>query len=536
MDKIFYNGDIETMAGRRASAVAIAGDRIAYVGSDEGALKLAGPQTQAIDLKGAFVVPGFTDSHIHTLNTAQDQGRLDLRGVSSVEEIVERGKAYIAERNLPQGEWVVGWGFNHNTFDEVRLPSKEDLDSISTAHPILAVRVCGHIATANSLALEAGGVTKDTVIEGGEIDLGADGEVTGVLRETAIGGVYGAMPGIDAERAAEMLASVTASMAKAGLTAVHSDDFGSIGGWENLYAAVKECADKGELKLRIYEECNCSSPKDVEHLANLGIRSGVGDGDLRAVNVKIVADGSLGAGTAYMLDDYADAPGERGIPIYSAEELAALVTAAHNAGFNVACHCIGDATLAMYLDAVEAAQAANPKPLKHRVVHCQIGSRALYERMAALNVGADIQPPFTATDWPIVAARVGEAKEKESYAWKTLLDMGIRLEGGSDSPVEPFDPIWGIFCAVTRSDRDGSEAWLPEERLTVNEAIALYTTGPAYFAGSEADTGTIAAGKYADMAVLDASLYEVKPEAIKDVKVRLTIKGGQVTYTDGTLV
>jgi predicted amidohydrolase YtcJ len=531
MDKVLLNGNIETMAGRRVSALAIQNGRIAYAGSDEGALALIDSGTEKIDLLGCFAMPGFTDSHMHTLNTGQDMARLDLRGAKSVEEIVERGRSYISERNIPEGQWIVGFGFNHNTFGEIRLPRKEDLDKISDRHPILASRVCGHIATMNSLAIKLSGATMETEVPGGELDK-ENGELTGVIRENALSLAYSAMPELGRDQVESLLREATAALAASGLTAVHSDDLSSAG-WADLMEAARSLSEKGQLGVRIYEECQGPTLEAIEGLSRLGVKTGYGNDEFQAVNIKILADGSLGAATAYLREGYADAPGERGIPIYAQSELDELVEAAHEAGFAVACHCIGDGALEMYLNALEKAIAKNPRPLRNRVVHCQIGSKELYEKMAALNVAADIQPPFQPTDAPIAERRVGAERAKESYAWKSLLETGIRLAGGSDSPVEGFSPLWGIYCAATRKDGSGAPSWMPEQKLTVKEAAELYTTGPAWLSASEHTSGTLETGKFADLVVLSEDIFAIDPERIKDVNVLLTIKGGQATYAGG---
>ena len=208
-----------------------------------------------------------------------------------------------------------------------------------------------------------------------------------------------------------------------------------------------------------------------------------------------------------------------------------MVALCHAAGLQVACHAIGDGACEAFVNAVEKAMIRDPKPLCHRVVHCQFGDEALYRRMAALGMGADIQPAFVPSDAPLLPSRVGAERAKTSYAWKTLLDLGVVLGGGSDTPVEDLSPLWGIHCAVNRpASHTDNTPFLPEQALTVEEAVALYTTGPARLAGAEQDLGTLEAGKWADLVVLDQDIFTVPKETIKDIPVALTMVGGRVSF------
>jgi predicted amidohydrolase YtcJ len=207
-----------------------------------------------------------------------------------------------------------------------------------------------------------------------------------------------------------------------------------------------------------------------------------------------------------------------------------MVCLSHEAGLQVAFHAIGDAALEQCISAVEKVMERDPKPLRHRIVHCQIGNQKLYERMASLGMGADIQPPFTASDAPLVDPRLGKKRMQESYAWKMLQDAGVLLGGGSDSPVEAYEPLWGIYCAVTREDGHGAPPWMPEQCLTIEEAVELYTKGPAQLALQEAHSGTLEAGKLADLVVLDRDIFRIPSEEIIKLRIELTMMGGQITY------
>ncbi len=536
MDQIFVNGNIYTMAGRRVEALAIQGGRIAWAGSARGALALQTADTKVMDLGGRCVLPGFCDSHMHMLLSGVGFHRLDLRGVRSPEELAERGRAYLRERQIPPGEWVIGYGFDHNLFADPKLPDGRVAEAISAVHPVLLDRVCGHVGTANRLALQAAGYTPETVIPGGELDRDEAGVLTGVIRETALDRMKTCIPKLSQTQVEELLREAGEQFAACGITGVHSDDLGPEGtDWDTLSAAMEALEARGELRIRIFEDWEAASKKAVQPIINKGFHTGWGHDTLRVCNIKLITDGSLGARTAYLKADYRDDPGNRGIPVYTQKELDELTRLCHQAGLQVAFHAIGDGALEQCVTAVERAMAETPKPLRHRIVHCQIGSEALYRRMAALGMGADVQPPFTVTDGPYVVPRLGKERAREAYAWKTLLDWGVLVGGGSDSPVEDYAPLWGIYCAVTRSDGQGAPAWMPEQRLSVEEALALYTRNGAMLALQEAHLGTLEAGKLADLVVLDQDIFTVAPAEILKTRVLLTMMGGRETFRDGTI-
>jgi predicted amidohydrolase YtcJ len=533
VNQIFINGNIYTMTGRRVEALAIQGGRIAWSGSAEGALALKTVDTRVTDLGGRCVLPGFCDSHMHMLLSGVGFHRLDLRGVRSPEELVERGQAYIRARDIAPGEWVIGYGFDHNLFPKPELPDGRIAEAISQVHPVLLDRVCGHVGTANRLALQKADYTSKTMIPGGELDRDEAGALTGVIRETALDRMKTFIPRLTQAQVEALLREAGERFAACGLTSVHSDDLGPEGtDWDTLSAAMKALEERGELRIRIFQEWEAASVENLQPIIGKGVYTGWGSETLRVCNIKLITDGSLGARTAYLREEYTDDSGNRGIPVYTQEALDELTLLCHRAGLQVAFHAIGDGALEQCVTAVERAMAQDPKPLRHRIVHCQIGSEALYRRMAALGMGADVQPPFTVTDSPHVAPRLGAERARTSYAWKTLLDLGVMVGGGSDSPVEDFAPLWGIYCAVTRSDGEGAPPWMPEQRLSVEQALAIYTQNGAMLACQEADLGTLEAGKLADLVVLDRDICAIDPEEIPNARVLLTMMGGRETFRD----
>ena len=528
MDTIFYNGIVHTMAGRSATAVAVRNGRIALVGSDREALSLATPDTRCIDLRGRCVLPGFTDSHMHLLHTGMNAHRLDLSGVRSIRELIQRGREYIARNHPEPGEWIIGGGFDQNRFDEPVLPDGAVAEAISQEHPVILDRICGHVGAGNKKALALAGFDESTRIPGGILEKDEQGHLTGIVWEAAMDRLRHASPRLNRRQVEQLVLETGHRMAEVGLTGVHSDDLGSEGtDWMTLKAAFDDLSQRGECPVRLFEEWLAPRKEQLAQILEAGLRSGDGDDWLRLCNVKLLADGSLGAQTAYLRQPYQDAPETRGIPVYTQQELEEMVSLCHSHDLQVACHCIGDGACEQFVNAVEKAMAADPKPLIHRVVHCQFGDLALYRRMAALGMGADVQPAFVPTDFVIAAQRMGE-RIRESYAWKTLLECGVLVGGGSDSPVEPFSPLWGIHCAVNRPGAGG--CFRPEERLNVEQAVAMYTVTPARLAGRQRELGTLEAGKLADLTVLDRDIFRVAPEEIQKLQVEYTMVGGRFSY------
>ena len=529
MDLILYHGVIHTMAGRTVSALAVQNGRIALAGTDDAALSLRTPETLLYDLGGRCVLPGFTDSHMHLLHTGLGLHRLDLRGVTSPEELIARGRAYVETHPLAEDEWVVGYGFDHNLFDPPVLPGREVADAISLCHPVVLDRVCGHVGAGNTRALALAGFDRHTVIPGGSLDVDDQGALTGVVREAALDRLKQASPRLSQDQVERLVEQAGACLSAAGITAVHSDDLGPEGTlWSTLSAAFQALAERNACPVRLWEEWEAPRPTQLQEVLDGGLTSGQGTPWLRLCNVKLLGDGSLGARTGYLRAAYSDDPGNCGIAVYTQAEMDEMVSLCHTHDLQVACHCIGDGACEEFVSAVERAMAADPKPLHHRVVHCQIGDAALYRRMAALGMGADVQPTFVPSDAPLIQPRLGD-RAKECYAWRTLLECGVLVGGGSDSPVEDFSPLLGIHCAVNRPDGMGG-VWHPEERLTVEQAVRLYTVHPALLAGAQAELGTLEAGKLADLVVLDRDIFDVDPLDIQHLTVECTMVGGRFTF------
>lgn len=531
IDSIFTGGIVHTLVGAPAQAVAVRGGKIAAVGSDEEILALAGPGTKRYPLAGRCLIPAFNDSHCHFLQTGVVRRSLDLRGAKSVEEIVERGRRYVAETRPPEGAWVMGYGFDHNQFAAPRMPTRADADAISSRHPVLLDRVCGHVGTVNSAALAALGYDESTRFPGGELGTGPDGKLDGTLTETALDHCRARIPMPGVTETKRIIRDMSAHLNAMGIVSVQSDDLMSAS-LDTLMTAFAELEAENACTIRVWEEVEAPRLPQLEQFLARGLRSGDGGEHFKIGNIKLITDGSLGARTASLRAGYADDPANTGVPVYRDAELDEVVLRAHTAGMQVAFHVIGDAALAQCICAVERAQAQNSRELRHRIVHCQIGDAELYRRIARAEICADIQPPFVYTDAPLVAPLLGEARAAQSYAWKTLLELGVPLGGGSDSPVETFDPLWGIYCAVTRAEASGRYpgGWLPEQKLTAEQALRVYTQGGAYLSFEETSKGTIEPGKLADFTVLNKDILAVPPEQIPELQVEMTVIGGRVCY------
>lgn len=525
------NGKIYTLEGFTAEAVAVSGEKIAAIGSTEEILKLCSSTTEIINLSGRCLLPGFNDSHMHFIAYGMLFDRIDLKNVTSIEEIINVGRKFIKQERKEAGAWIIGYGFDQNLFPEKTLPQKGDIDKISDVHPILVDRICGHVGAANTLALETVGVTKDTVIEGGIIGKDEHGNLTGVLYEAALDWFKSCIPKPETEKIKDVIKKTAKEALALGLTSIQTDDLETTG-FDTMLEAYQSLDEEGELTIRINEEIQAARPEKLQRLLDTGLRTGSGSNYFRIGNVKLLIDGSLGAGTAGMRQGYSDDQDNKGVLVYSQEELNEIVGMAHHAGMQIAFHAIGDAAIELCINAVEKAMKDETKQLRHRIVHCQIADENLFIRMARLGIGADIQPSFVASDYKIVESKIGEERGSKSYAWKTMLNCGVHLGGGSDCPVEDCNPIFGIYFAVNRQDSEGEPigGWLPFEKLSALEAVKLYTIDAAYLSFEENIKGTIKEGKLADMIVLSEDIFEVKPEKIKDIEVLLTMVGGKIQY------
>jgi predicted amidohydrolase YtcJ len=530
VDLILYNGTVLTLDPARpeATAVAVAGGRIAAVGGDADILKRAGAATRRIDLAKAFVMPGLTDSHGHVTSLGEQLGSIDVHGVASVREIAARvrERAHAAQ---PPGEWIVGRGWDQNLWEERQFPDHRPLDEASPDRPVCLRRVDGHAAWANLAALKAARITRATPDPaGGTIVRDAQGEPTGVFVDNAMGLVEAAEPRPSRDRIKSWIAAALKRCASAGLTEIHDASVSK----EQL-AAYRDLADEGALPLRVYLMWNGTSP-DSPVDAMLAEAPFVNYRDrltLRAV--KLMVDGAMGSRGAVFFDDYSDAKGTRGLFVTPPEEITRRTTLALRRGYQVCTHAIGDRGIREVLDAYDKALQAVPgSDRRLRIEHVQCVRQADLADFKRLGIIASMQPSHATSDMPWAEDRVGIDRGRGLYAWRWVLGAGIPIAGGSDFPVDPEAPLIGIHSAVTRQDRNDRPAggWHPGQRMTLDEALAAYTTGAAYAAFEEKEKGRIAPGFLADLTILREDLRTIPPERIDDVAVRATLVGGRFAY------
>jgi len=499
----------------KAEAIAIQNGRIVAVGSNEEVREYIGKQTRVIDAKNKTIVPGFVDCHVHMTGFGHFLHTLNLRNVESVKEMQQKLREYVQKN--PERSWILGGRWDQDRFVEKRYPTRWDLDGAVADKPVFLIRVCGHLGIANSRALQLAGISKETTIESGKIDLDeASGEPNGILRENALELVWKAIPKPSSKQLEEACISACKKAVKAGLTCVHW----IIGSAQEI-RIIQKLFLNGKLPLRVYLGISADL---LDQLVDLGLLTGFGNDMVKIGFVKIFADGSLGARTAALKEPYSDKPETSGIILYTQRKLNRLVSKAHRAGLQLAVHAIGDRAIEAVLKAFENALKKHPrKNHRHRIEHCSVLNPRLIKRMKHLGLIASVQPHFVVSDFWVVT-RVGKDRARWVYPFKTLVKEGLIVTSGSDCPVEPIDPLLGVWAAVTRKS-------FAEENLTVEEALKTYTLNAAYASFDENNKGTIEVGKLADLTVLSDDLFNVPPDEIKRARVEMTIVDGKIVYS-----
>jgi len=530
---IFKNGNIITIDKQCKAEAFSVRDGIFYaVGSNEDICALAEENEAVIDLNGKTVVPGFCDGHMHFLNFAITKDRIDLTNVHSIEDLIQKTKVFIEERNIPKGEWVISRGWNDNHFEEKRPITRYDLDRISTEHPIFFTRVCGHIAAINSKALEILNITGSTLNpEGGIIDK-ANNEPTGILRENALNLVSDYFPPMEKDEIKRLLKAAFNDALKVGLTTIHTDDASHAGSVETLIEAYRELETEAALPLRVTLQLYSPTVDSIKKASALGLKTGVGSSLLKVGPIKLYQDGSLGGRTAAMEENYCDT-NSNGVSIYSQEELNTLTHNAHAAGFQIAIHGIGDRAMNMILASYENINNHFGKgDYRHTLIHCQFTNDKILDKFKLQDVVANVQPSFVMTDYPIVEKAVGTIRSEKSYVWKDILNNNIPVAFSSDAPIESFNPLLGIYAAVTRKDLNGEpiEGWHSNQKLTVLEALRAFTLGTCYMNFEEDLKGSIAPNKVADFVVLSEDILNCCEDKIKSLQVLDTYIGGKKVF------
>jgi predicted amidohydrolase YtcJ len=542
VELLLFNGKVFTAdaRGTTAEAVAVKGNRIVAVGATRD-LRARYAAGREIDLRGRLVTPGFNDAHIHFAGGGLSLLRVNLNGARTLEEAKRRVAERVAESK--PGSWVTGRGWDHTLWGG-RWPTRADLDEVAPRNPVFLQRVDGHVSWANSLALRQAGVTRETQAPaGGEILHDANGEPTGILKETAAGLVARVVPPPDAAEALQGIERALAEARRYGITSIHDNS-----GYETT-KIYRELIRQGRLTVRVAEWQNFED--SVEKLKTQRAEFGTFKDDplrLRLTALKGYVDGTLGSRTAAMLAPFADDPSNSGIPRRPTAELTMMVVERSRAGFQIALHAIGDRANRMALDAFEAAdklrllsglrnsRGAKVAPwMRHRVEHSQVVSPSDFARFRDLEVVASMQPAHAISDKRWAQERLGEYRVLGAYSWHTMRSFGVRVPFGTDWPVEPINPYLGLYAAVTRQSTEGDPAggWWPQERLTIAEAIRCYTAESAYASFEEKEKGQIAPGMLADLVVHTRDLLTVRPEEILQTEAALTVFDGRVVYERG---
>ena len=533
--KLFVNGRIWTgdVLRPKAEAMAVEAGRVLACGSKE-ELSLQFTGAQHISLEGQTVIPGLHDSHMHLVNVGRMMEWVRLNDCTSREEVISKCRAF-ADKN-PDAAMITGRGFLQDLFEDHAMPTRYDLDQVSQSKPVVIVRACGHIAVVNSVLLRMAGIGQGyQFASNGQVDLDANGEPLGILRESAMSLATAHYPKEKREDVHRYIRNAAKAAVASGLTSVQSNDVGNTGneGWDKALGAYQDWIAENPVGLRINHQLLFGSVEgllqfhhwkenDYGHSNNERMSLGP---------VKLMCDGSLGGRTAHMLSPYSDDSTTMGLETLTQEQKNAILSLAHVLGYQMSGHAIGDAAIQGMLNAFESALLATPKKdARPRIIHAQLTTPAQLLQIQRLGVVIDAQPGFVGTDLHIAEKRIGQDRAKSSYAWKTLLDLGVVLAGGSDAPVEPFNPFIGLGCAVTRTDTKGVPigGWLPEQKITIEQTVKMYTYGSAFACFQEREKGRLMKGMLADFVVLDQDIFSIESHRIQDTRAVQTWIGGQL--------
>ena len=526
-DMIIINAQIWTgnIENSRTSAMAIRGDRIMALGTTEQLIPLAGDKTHIIDLQGYFITPGFIDSHVHFLTGGKNLSSVQLRNAGTKEEFISRISAFA--RTQQPGTWITGGDWDHKLWGG-DLPKKEWIDSVTSQNPILINRLDGHMALANSLALELLQINPSTHIADGEIEKYENGQLTGILREEAYYSQLMKIPPSSQEVEEGYALAAMNYVAAQGVTSVHDmNGFHDQAVFERLHA-------EGKLITRIYSSTPLSNWQALKAKIDT---TGYGDKWVRIGGLKGFVDGSLGSHTAAFTRPYSDDPNSVGYFVNSKEDLHQWIHDADLAGLQVMVHAIGDSANHTLLNIYEQVSRENgPRDRRFRIEHAQHLLPEDIPRFAILNVIASMQPYHAIDDGRWAEEVIGHERARTTYAFHSLLKQGAHLTFGSDWFVAPPKPLIGIFAATTRQTLDGEnpEGWMPEQKINVEEALRAYTINAAYASFEENIKGSLEPGKLADFVVLDKDLTSIPPEEIKDVRVMRTYIGGKQVYSNNS--
>ncbi|MDQ3778964.1 MAG: amidohydrolase [Chloroflexota bacterium] len=526
-DLVFLNGPIITVDPDQPTAegVAILGNRISRVGDAAAIRDEIGPSTTVIDLGGRALLPGFNDNHTHPMAFGQALTTIDARPAAAATLSAVQGLFRQAAAENGDGAWLIGRGYDDTRLDIQRHPTRFELDAVTGGQPALLVRTCGHLAVANSAALTLAGITRDSPDpSGGQFDRDADGELTGLLRETARTAIERHAPVPTRSEIKDHLRAAGARFLQQGITSAGEAAIRT----SDELAAYQELAADGELPMRVFTMMLIDDTLDA--MESLGLRTGFGNERLRIGPAKLFQDGSGGGRTAAMSVDYHNDPGNRGITIYEQAELNEKFTRAHKAGFQLSAHAIGDRAITMILDAYETALDAEPRPdHRARIEHCGICTPEILDRMARRGIIAVPQPSFIYELGDSYIKNFTEEQLTLAYPGRAWFDRGIVAAGSSDVPVVDCNPLVNLRSAVTRLTLDGQRMG-PAQGVTIDEAIQMFTHNGAYASFEEQIKGTITAGKLADLVVLDRDPRTIPAEDLPSLKIDVTVSDGQIVF------
>jgi predicted amidohydrolase YtcJ len=526
-DLVITNANIRTMDAKRtvARSMAILNGKIVAIGSVADMKPLIGSRTRVIDAGGKTVIPGFNDAHVHFMETGYQLASVDLRDAKTPQEFVERIRAFAAK--LPKGRWMTGGQWDHENWTPNNLPTAALIDAATPDNPVFINRLDGHMSLANSLAMKLAGVDKTVKdVAGGEIVRDASGNPTGIFKDAAASYIEKVIPLASFEQRLEAAQAATDHAAAVGVTSVQ--DMSANGTEIGVY---QELLRRGTLKTRVY---NCSPLGDYKRWANTGARHAFGDPMLRVGCLKGYADGSLGSTTAWFFDPYLDAPNSTGLAMADVTTtMRQDIENSDKAGLQVRIHAIGDRANATILDHYLAVEKANGMiDRRFTIEHAQHLRPEEIKRFGGQKVVASMQPYHVIDDGRWAWKRLDEKRIKGTYAFRTILDTGGVLAFGSDSPVAPLNPLFGVYGAVTRRTLDDKNpnGWVPEQKISVDETVRAFTWGSAYAEFQEGVKGTLEVGKLADLIILSDDIFTIAPVRIRDVNVVYTVVDGKVVF------
>lgn len=532
-DLIITNAKVYTVDKQqpRAEAVAVLGERIVGVGSASAMDAWRGPATKVIDAGGKLVLPGFNDAHVHFMDSGLGLASVQLKDAASPQEFAQRMAQYAARQ--PKGQWILGGTWDEQRWNPPQLPTRELIDKVTPDNPVAVGRYDGHMYLANSQALQLAHITAQTPDPpGGEIGRDAKGNPTGILKDAAKNLVEAAIPPLSQEQRLEAAQRALEHARSLGVTSVQEMANSNEDLSRNL-EVYKELEEKGELTTRISV---APLMDNWENYAKVGIRHAFGSNLLRSGAMKAFADGSLGSTTAYFFQPYSDDPQTRGLltdEMQPLSKMRARLIGADKAGLQLCVHAIGDEAISLVLDLFQDVEKGNgEKDRRLRIEHAQHMASKDFDRFARLGVIASVQPYHAIDDGRWAERRIGPQRIKTTYAFRTFLDHGVRLALGTDWDVAPLNPLLTIYAAVTRATLDGKNpnGWVPEQKLSVAEAVEAYTMGSAYAEFQEKEKGSVTPGKLADMVILSDDIFSIDPKLIRDVRVETTILGGKVVW------